>query len=88
MSDALTHLTHPDALSIEGDNPRVRARAYRGIYRENASGASGASGGKTLADLARRVARLGPDHRDPERYHLEKSEIVAELRRMAREASR
>jgi len=38
--------------------------------------------------LAGRVARLSPDHRDPERYHLEKSEIAATLRRMAREAGR
>jgi hypothetical protein len=36
-----------------------------------------------LKDLARRVARLAPSHRDPERYHVEKSEIVAELRRLA-----
>lgn len=40
-----------------------------------------------LADLAARVARLSPSHRDPERYHVEKSEIAAELRRLAREAT-
>ena len=38
-----------------------------------------------LADLAHKVARLAPSHRDPERYHADKSEIVAELRRLARE---
>lgn len=37
-----------------------------------------------LATLADRVQRLRPDHRDPERYHAEKSEIAAELRRLAR----
>lgn len=40
---------------------------------------------ETLADLARRVQRLSPDRRDPERYHAEKSEIAAELRRLARD---
>lgn len=40
--------------------------------------------GKVLADLASRVVRLSPDRHDPEKYHLEKSEIVADLRRLAR----
>ena len=39
----------------------------------------------TLSSLAARVARLTPSHRDPERFHVEKSEVVAELRRLARE---
>jgi len=38
----------------------------------------------TLATLARRVQRLVPSHRDPERCHEEKSEIVHALRRLAR----
>lgn len=37
-----------------------------------------------LLDLAQRVARLGPDRRNPEQFHIDKSEIVAELRRLAR----
>jgi hypothetical protein len=41
-----------------------------------------------LAALARRVGRLAPSHRDPERFHEDKSEIVAELHRLAREARR
>ena len=36
-----------------------------------------------LHDIADRLARLGPDHRDPHRYFEEKSELVAELRRLA-----
>jgi len=36
-----------------------------------------------LLALASAVGRLSPSHRDPERYHLDKSEIVAELRRLA-----
>ncbi|MBB2163840.1 hypothetical protein HLH26_04685 [Gluconacetobacter sp. 1b LMG 1731] len=41
-----------------------------------------------LDDLARAVQRLIPDRRDPEKFHADKSEIVAMLRRMAREARR
>ena len=38
----------------------------------------------TLARLARTVERLGPSHRDPERFHLDKAEVVQELRSLAR----
>lgn len=37
-----------------------------------------------LRDLSRAVRRLRPDHRDPERYHIEKSEIAEALASMAR----
>lgn len=36
-----------------------------------------------IGELADRVRRLRPDHRDPERFHVEKSEIEHELRRLA-----
>jgi hypothetical protein len=36
-----------------------------------------------LGNLAGRVRRLRPCHRDPERFHLEKSEIETELRRLS-----
>jgi hypothetical protein len=36
-----------------------------------------------LRDLAARVERNVPHHRDPERFHAEKSEIASELRRLA-----
>mgnify|MGYP006372044071 CR=1 FL=1 len=39
-----------------------------------------------LVALANRVAINLPDHRNPEKFHAEKSEIVAELKRIAREA--
>ncbi len=42
----------------------------------------------TLDRLAARVRRLSPHHRDPERFHLDKSEIERELRRLARQAER
>lgn len=37
----------------------------------------------TLNALADRLERLAPSHRDPHRFHEEKSELVAELRRLA-----
>lgn len=40
-----------------------------------------------LDDLANAVQRLTIDRRDPEKFHRDKSEIVAALRRMARKAA-
>lgn len=37
-----------------------------------------------LEDLAYRVLALVPDHRDPEQYHIRKSEISARLKALAR----
>jgi hypothetical protein len=37
-----------------------------------------------LRDLARRVDRLVPDRREPDRFHEDKSEIAGDLRRLAR----
>ena len=37
-----------------------------------------------LFELAQRVKSNVPDHRDPERFHREKSEIENELKRIAR----
>jgi hypothetical protein len=37
-----------------------------------------------LADLAGRVRRLSPSHRDPERFHFDKDAIEKDLRRMSR----
>jgi hypothetical protein len=36
-----------------------------------------------LQELASRVERNIPNHRDPEAFHVEKSEIARELRRLA-----
>jgi hypothetical protein len=38
-----------------------------------------------LLELAHRVDRLCPSHRDPERFHEDKSDIAHALRRLARE---
>lgn len=37
-----------------------------------------------VEDLAHRVSRLGPDRRDPHRFHEEKSEIAHQLRELSR----
>lgn len=37
-----------------------------------------------MAELADRLRRLCPDHRDPERFHIEKSEIEYQLRSLSR----
>ncbi len=49
------------------------------------SGVSGVSAPHTLTMIADKVRRLSPSHRDPERFHIDKSEIEADLRRLAKE---
>lgn len=49
----------------------------------NVRGVSDVSAPHTLTDLADRLRRLSPCHRDPERFHEDKSEIERELRRLA-----
>lgn len=38
-----------------------------------------------VTDLGNRVARLSVSHRDPERFHLDKSDLAHELRLIAKE---
>lgn len=53
-----------------------------------AGGIAGRIAGR-LFDLADAVRRLAPPgHHDPERFHIEKSELVDELRRVAHDAQR
>lgn len=49
----------------------------------------GRSGGgdNTLLMLAEKVRHLSPSHRDPERFHEDKSEIERDLRRLARKVA-
>ena len=46
-------------------------------------GGKGAASNKKLLELAYRVERLTPHPRRPERFHEDKSEIVAELHLLA-----
>lgn len=59
-----------------------RHRAETGAGRERSPAAIRAA---QLHDLAFRVRCLRPDHRDPERFHAEKSEIEHALRQIAAE---
>lgn len=82
ISDAVTH---SDALSYRAP---MRARAHPHIkpfYKEVRHCASLRHSGN-LNDLANAVQRLTIDRRNPEKFHMDKSEIVAALRRMARAA--
>jgi len=47
-------------------------------------GVSDVSAPHTLRLIADKVRRLSPSHRDPERFHEDKSEIERDLRRLAR----
>ena len=53
------------------------------LSRPTVSGVSVVSTPDTLAMIADKVRRLAPSHRDPERFHIDKSEIEADLRRLA-----
>ncbi len=39
---------------------------------------------RLVADIAERVARLSPSHRDPEAFHMDKHTLASELRALAR----
>ena len=41
-----------------------------------------------VAEIAERVARLAPSHRDPEEFHMAKAELAGELRALARRMER
>jgi hypothetical protein len=41
-----------------------------------------------LRDLADRVSRLAPNRHNPETFHADKSQVVAELRKLARDHDR
>jgi hypothetical protein len=76
-------LTHPDAFLYRAPM-RMRAHPHiKPFYKEVRQGASVRQEGR-LNDLANAVQRLTIDRRDPEKFHMDKSEIVAALRRMAR----
>ena len=40
-----------------------------------------------ITDLVKRIRRLAPDHRDPHKFHEEKSEIAYELSKLARKVT-
>lgn len=86
MTDALTIADALFPESYTAENGAYRERHEReGVYRKTRQGSSVRQRqADDLARLASAVGRLSPSHRDPERFHLDRSEIVAELRRLAR----
>lgn len=91
MGGAMTlHLENRSGGRWRGGVPN---RLHHHLYRGGGGGGGGASGGQVVVEagpllmaLAERVRRLSPCHRDPEQFHADKSEIEAELRRLARGA--
>lgn len=70
--------------SASGASVGQRGQGREGPTAGHHSRAVGPSLPDVLSTLAEHVARLSPSHRNPERFHEDKSEIVAELRRLAR----
>lgn len=84
-SDAVTH---SDALSLYNPHTHTRTHTHthgKPLYKKVCHCAS-LRHSSPLDDLANAVQRLTIDRRDPEKFHQDKSEIVAALRRMARKA--
>lgn len=65
-----------------------RAISLHSARRETAPVEAPLSAAAELERLARAVGRLIPDRRDPEKFHVDRSEIVGELRRLARATER
>lgn len=83
MTDALTHLTHLPTQSVVADRyVSSETKGVRGNREEKASVSVSAS---VLDALAHRLAGLRPDWNHPERFYEQRSELAAELRRLARD---
>ncbi len=67
--------------------PTAKAKSIRPNATNGTLGTDGTPVPLALSDLAARVARLSPSHRDPEAFHEEKSEIEHALRLIAREVA-
>ena len=67
--------------------PSIRAWRSGRVTTEPAPARAGAGGygwRRELEDLASRLGRLSPSWKDPEAFAVERSELCAELRRLAR----
>jgi hypothetical protein len=63
-------------------SPRAQTQYQHPKFRTRDSRAQGINA--ELLDLSRAVTRLNPCHRDPERYHEDKSAIAGRLRSLSR----
>lgn len=83
LTDALTHT---DAFLLYNPHTRTHPHTHgKPLYKKVRQDAS-VRQSSILDDLANAVQRLTIDRCDPEKFHQDKSEIVAALRRMARGA--
>lgn len=79
-------VTHGDAFLLYNPHTRTHPHTHgKPLYKKVRHHASPCHQ-TPLDDLANAVQRLTIDRRDPEKFHQDKSEIVAALRRMARKA--
>lgn len=79
-------VTHGDAFSLYTHHTHTYAHTHgKPLYKKVRHHASPRHQ-TVLDDLANAVQRLTIDRHDPEKFHQDKSEIVAALRRMARKA--
>ena len=82
-------MTPDDGISLLDPIPPC-ARARSGPWKENGVTSCHRVTGRDdddarkLIDLAERVSRLVPSHRDPERFWMDKSQLAHELRQIAR----
>ena len=67
--------------------PSLKGRTYRGTLEMNRSREEKKNSKQKLNDLVRRIHRLCPDHRNPHRFHEEKSDIAYELTKLARQVA-
>jgi hypothetical protein len=83
---SVTGVTSRDRHGLSQPERDTVTSPFRGCHGVTNPGAAGHAGTTpaALVDLANRVRRLVPSHRDPEAFHEAKSEIEAELRRLAR----
>jgi hypothetical protein len=83
---SVTGVTRRDRHGLSQPERDTVTSPFRGCHGVTNPGAAGHAdtAGQTLVELADRVRRLVPSHRDPEAFHEAKSEIEAELRRLSR----
>ena len=82
---SVTDLSRRDGHGLSRPGRDSVTSPLRGCHAVTKPGAAGhaVTAEEALVELANRVRRLVPSHRDPEAFHEAKSEIEAELRRLA-----
>lgn len=86
MGDRMTRSTTPKTMVEHGgaNSPSGGCSTTTTPYRGWGGGGATPPASREVEQLADRVRRLTVHHRDPERFHIEKSEIAHELHQLAR----